>query len=204
MSLNRERRAPDALDPLLPRHRDTGKRVSGQTQSPSGLHPLFLNYASWTTSCGEQVKARQARCAASRRWAIRTTSIGHDVRDISSPVSRSAPSAAAGTWYWRDRLACFCARSRATCTNRLIIRRQEVKERVLVALREKLMRRDLFEDFCREYVRELNRLRCEWSIARLRHLLGQPPGDYGRRMVCEHRVISSRRCVPGRASQASA
>jgi site-specific DNA recombinase len=61
--------------------------------------------------------------------------------------------------YWRDRLACFGAR--ATCTNRLTISRQEVEERVLVALREKLMRLDLFEDFCREYVRELNRLRME-------------------------------------------
>ena len=30
-----------------------------------------------------------------------------------------------------------------------------------MALRDKLMRRDLFEDFCREYVRELNRLRME-------------------------------------------
>ena len=32
---------------------------------------------------------------------------------------------------------------------------------VLVALRDKLMRRDPLEDFCREYVRELNRLRME-------------------------------------------
>ena len=30
-----------------------------------------------------------------------------------------------------------------------------------MALRDKLMRRDLFEDFCREYVREWNRLRME-------------------------------------------
>ena len=30
-----------------------------------------------------------------------------------------------------------------------------------MALRDKLMRRDLFGDFCREYVRELNRLRME-------------------------------------------
>ena len=36
-----------------------------------------------------------------------------------------------------------------------------MEERVLLALRDKLMRRDLFEDFCREYVRELNRLRME-------------------------------------------
>ena len=63
--------------------------------------------------------------------------------------------------YWRDRLACFGARSRGSCTNRLTISREEVEERVLVALREQLMRRDLFDDFCREYVRELNRLRME-------------------------------------------
>jgi site-specific DNA recombinase len=63
--------------------------------------------------------------------------------------------------YWHDRLACFGARSRGTCSNRLTVSRQEVEERVLVALRDKLMRRDLFEDFCREYVRELNRLRME-------------------------------------------
>ena len=73
--------------------------------------------------------------------------------------------------YWRDRLACFGARSRGTCTNRLIVSRQEVEERVLVALRDKLMRRDLFEDFCREYVRELNRLRMEHraSLSHRRH-----------------------------------
>ena len=63
--------------------------------------------------------------------------------------------------YWRDRLACFGARSRGTCTNRLTISRQEVEERVLAALRDKLMRRDLFENFCRDHVRELNRLRME-------------------------------------------
>lgn len=34
--------------------------------------------------------------------------------------------------YWRDRLACFGARSRGTCTDRLTISRQEVEERVLV------------------------------------------------------------------------
>ena len=63
--------------------------------------------------------------------------------------------------FWRDRLACFNARSRGTCTNRLTISRQEIESRVLVAVRDKLMRRDLFEEFCREYVKELNRLRME-------------------------------------------
>jgi site-specific DNA recombinase len=78
-----------------------------------------------------------------------------------SGLTKCAECGGGYVMYWRDRLACFGARSRGTCTNRLTIRRQEVEERVLVALREKLMRRDLFEDFCREYVRELNRLRME-------------------------------------------
>jgi hypothetical protein len=78
-----------------------------------------------------------------------------------SGLTKCAECGGGYVMYWRDRLACFGARSRGTCTNRLTISRQEVEERVLVALREKLMRRDLFEDFCREYVRELNRLRME-------------------------------------------
>jgi site-specific DNA recombinase len=78
-----------------------------------------------------------------------------------SGLTKCAECGGGYVMYWRDRLACFGARSRGTCTNRLTIGRQEVEERVLVALREKLMRRDLFEDFCREYVRELNRLRME-------------------------------------------
>jgi hypothetical protein len=56
-------------------------------------------------------------------------------------------------------LACFGASLRGTCSNRVTISRREVEERVLAALRDKLMRRDLFEDFYREYVRELNRRR---------------------------------------------
>ena len=78
-----------------------------------------------------------------------------------SGLTRCAECGGGYVMYWRDRLACFGARSRGTCTNRLTISRQEVEERVLVALRDKLMRRDLFEDFCRDYVRELNRLRME-------------------------------------------
>jgi site-specific DNA recombinase len=78
-----------------------------------------------------------------------------------SGLTKCAECGGGYVMYWRDRFACFGARSRGTCTNRLTISRQEVEERVLGALRERLMRRDLFEDFCREYVRELNRLRME-------------------------------------------
>jgi hypothetical protein len=109
-----------------------------------------------------QVKARQADMR-------RVTSSGDPKRFnqarrpkyLFSGLTKCAECGGGYVMYWRDRLACFGARSRCTCTNRLTISRQEVEERVLLALRDKLMRRDLFEDFCHEYVRELNRLRME-------------------------------------------
>jgi hypothetical protein len=61
----------------------------------------------------------------------------------------------------RNRLACFGAREKGTCDNRLTIRRDEVEARVLKALEEKLLRQDLFDEFCEESTREMNRLRME-------------------------------------------
>lgn len=63
--------------------------------------------------------------------------------------------------YYRDRLGCFGTRERGTCTNKLTISREEVEERVLSALQEKLLRKDFFEEFCREFAKEMNRLRME-------------------------------------------
>jgi TolB-like protein/thioredoxin-like negative regulator of GroEL len=60
----------------------------------------------------------------------------------------------------RNRLACFAAREKGTCDNRLTIRRDEVEARVLKALEEKLLN-ELFEEFCEEFTREMNRLRME-------------------------------------------
>jgi site-specific DNA recombinase len=109
-----------------------------------------------------QVKARQR---AMRRVASngdpKRFNRARRPKYLFSGLTKCAECGGGYVMYWRDRLACFGARSRGTCTNRLTISRQEVEERVLVALRDKLMRRDLFEDFCREYVRELNRLRME-------------------------------------------
>src|SRR5687768_17653608 len=78
-----------------------------------------------------------------------------------SGLTKCAECGGGYVMYWRDRLACFSARSRGTCTNRLTISRQDVEERVLVELCDKLMRDDLFEDFCSVYVGELTLLRME-------------------------------------------
>jgi hypothetical protein len=61
----------------------------------------------------------------------------------------------------KNRLGCFGARDQGRCDNHLTIRREEVEARVLSALEDKLLRQDLFEEFCDEFTREMNRLRME-------------------------------------------
>jgi site-specific DNA recombinase len=141
---------------------DSGKRVSRPNPPSEWVRTDVPDLRIVDDELWQQVKARQAEMR-------RVTSNGDPKRFnqarrpkfLFSGLTKCAECGGGYVIYWHDRLACFGARSRGTCSNRLTVSRQEVEERVLVALRDKLMRRDLFEDFCREYVRELNRLRME-------------------------------------------
>jgi site-specific DNA recombinase len=141
---------------------DTGKRVSRQNPPSEWVTTAVPELRIVDDELWNQVKARQLE--------MRRVASNGDPKQFNrarrpkypfSGLTKCAECGGGYVMYWRDRLACFGARSRGMCANRLTISRQEVEERVLVALRDKLMRRDLFEDFCREYVRELNRLRME-------------------------------------------
>jgi hypothetical protein len=139
---------------------DTGKRVSRPNAPSEWVTTAVPELRIVDDDLWNQVKARQLemRRVASNGDPKRFNQARRP-KYLFSGLTKCAECGGGYVMYWRDRLACFGARSRGTCTNRLTISRQEVEERVLVALREKLMRRDLFEDFCQEYVRELNRLR---------------------------------------------
>jgi site-specific DNA recombinase len=141
---------------------DTGRRVSRSNPPSEWVTTAVPELRIVDEGLWNQVKARQLemRRVASSGDPKRFNQARRP-KYLFSGLTKCAECGGGYVMYWRDRLACFSARSRGTCTNRLTISRQEVEERVLVALREKLMRRDLFEDFCREYVRELNRLRME-------------------------------------------
>jgi site-specific DNA recombinase len=60
-----------------------------------------------------------------------------------------------------NRLSCFGARYKGICDNRLTIPRDEVEVRVLKALQDRLLNQELFEEFCEEFTREMNRLRMQ-------------------------------------------
>jgi site-specific DNA recombinase len=141
---------------------DTGKRVSRPNPSSAWVTTAVPHLRIVDDDLWEQVKARQAEMRrAAWNGSPKRFNQARRPKYLFSGLTKCAECGGGYVMYWRDSLACFGARSRGTCTNRLTISRQEVEERVLVALRDKLMRRDLFEDFCREYVRELNRLRME-------------------------------------------
>ncbi|MFC0243894.1 recombinase family protein [Falsochrobactrum ovis] len=59
----------------------------------------------------------------------------------------------------KERYGCSTARNKGTCDNRITISQNVLEERVLSALRDKLMNPELTKLFCDEYVAEMNRLR---------------------------------------------
>jgi DNA invertase Pin-like site-specific DNA recombinase len=61
----------------------------------------------------------------------------------------------------RDLVGCATARNKGTCDNRLNIRRDRLEARVLDALRGKLMEPELFQLFCEEFTREVNKRRIQ-------------------------------------------
>jgi site-specific DNA recombinase len=107
-------------------------------------------------------------------------------------TSRAARRPASADSRWTKRSAdsadsvisvsCFGARDQGTCSNRLTIRRDEVEARVLKALQEKLLRQDLFEEFCDGFTCEMNRLRMEHraSLSAAERELERVQGDIRR------------------------
>ncbi|MEO0722698.1 MAG: zinc ribbon domain-containing protein [Pseudomonadota bacterium] len=61
----------------------------------------------------------------------------------------------------KDLLGCAASRNKGTCDNRLNIRRDALEASILNGLRKHLMSPELFNEFCAEFTREVNRLRIE-------------------------------------------
>jgi site-specific DNA recombinase len=66
----------------------------------------------------------------------------------------------------KDHVACSAYRNRRTCQNNRTMRMAEIEERVLSALKEKLLAPELVEDYVRTYREERRRLNVERSRAR--------------------------------------
>ncbi len=85
-----------------------------------------------------------------------------DARRRRSPASRIPTGRVCGssyTKYGQNRFACAALRDRGTCKNRLTVRGDDVEIAILAGLKSRLLKPDLFEEFSREFLAEVNRTR---------------------------------------------
>jgi DNA invertase Pin-like site-specific DNA recombinase len=142
---------------------DTGKRVSRPNPESEWVITQVPALRIVDDELWQAVQARYA--TVQRKW--KTAEPGKRFQQFVRPkylftgMTKCGECGAGFVVYYRDRLGCFGTRERGTCTNTLTIPRQEVEARVLTALQEKLLRKDFFEEFCREFAKEMNRLRME-------------------------------------------
>ncbi len=139
---------------------DTGKRLARPNPPSEWVTTDVQALRIIDDELWDQVKARQ-RSVRDASSAVARPAFNSFRRPkyLFSGLTKCAVCGGGYVMFWQNRLACFNARSRGTCTNRLTINRRDVEQRVLSAVRDKLMRKDLFEEFCVEYTREINRLR---------------------------------------------
>lgn len=139
---------------------DTGKRVS-RLNPPSDW--IVKDVPQLRIILDELWNAAKDRQQRTRYTIAKTGNFGaaNRPRYLFSGLTKCGVCSAGFVVGSRNRLCCFGARDQGTCSNRLTIRREEVEGRVLAALKHKLLRQDLFEEFCAEFTREMNRLRME-------------------------------------------
>jgi DNA invertase Pin-like site-specific DNA recombinase len=139
---------------------DTGKRVSRLNPEAEWMRREVADLRIVADELWTAAKSRQQQ---TRHTMKATGALGAAKRPqyLFSGLTKCGVCGAGFIMSGKNRLGCFGARDQGRCENHLTIRRDEVEARVLRALREKLLQQDLFEEFCDEFTREMNRLRME-------------------------------------------
>jgi hypothetical protein len=139
---------------------DTGKRVSRLNPEAEWMRKEVPDLRIVPEDLWSAAKSRQKQT----RHTVKTAgALGAAKRPqyLFSGLTKCGVCGAGFIMAGKNRLGCFGARDQGRCENHLTIRRDEVEARVLHALRERLLQQDLFEEFCDEFTREMNRLRME-------------------------------------------
>jgi site-specific DNA recombinase len=139
---------------------DTGKRVSrlnptSEWMSREVPELRIVPDDLWTAAKSRQKQTRHAMKAAG------AIGVAKRPQYLFSGLMKCGVCGAGFIMSSKNRLGCFGARDQGRCDNHLTIRRDEVEAGVLTALQDKLLCQDLFEEFCDEFTREMNRLRME-------------------------------------------
>lgn len=143
---------------------ETGKRVARLNPKEEWIVQEVPELRIVDDALWERVKIRQA--------AIRERYVKDDgngltaakrTRYLFSGLIKCAECGSGYSIVYRNQFGCSSAKNKGTCQNRTRISRFELEARIMAALRDQLMQPELFETFCEEYTREINRLRMEAS-----------------------------------------
>ncbi len=110
-----------------------------------------------------RVKARQQEVAfkIGRTEGGQALNRAHRRRFLLSGLLKCGACGGGYTIVAQDRYGCATRRSKGTCSNSLTITRQEIEDRVLSGLKDKLMAPELVRTFIEEFQAEANRLHAE-------------------------------------------
>lgn len=135
---------------------DTGRRLARLNPEEEWVitdvpHLRIIDDELW-----QAVKARQAATRNTMKTGIDRA---RRPKYLFSGLTRCASCGGGFILSSHDRLTCFNARSRGTCTNRRSIKRQELEARVLGAMRERFFDPEAFAAFCEGFTGEMTLLR---------------------------------------------
>ena len=136
----------------------TGKRVSRLNPEEEWITKEVPEHQIVPQELWDKVKARQAATSLIRK----DTDAFWDHRRPKHLFSGLMKCGSCGGGYSKisqNLFGCSTARNKGTCDNRLNIRKDTLEATVLDGLRHHLMDPELFEVFCEEFTKELNKLR---------------------------------------------
>ena len=137
---------------------DTGKRLARMNPPEAWTITVVPHLRILDDELWQAVKARQASTRAIMKPGIDRA---RRPKYLFSGLTQCGSCGGGFILSSHDRLTCFNARSRGTCTNRRSIKRQEVETRVLRAMRERFFEPGAFAAFCEGFTAEIARQRRE-------------------------------------------
>jgi len=141
---------------------DTGKRVSRPNPESEWVIQEVPELRIVDQELWDRVKAKQERVTGNR--ATGETNQLHERQRPKYLLSGLTKCGCCGGGYSMVSsilVGCSTARNKGTCDNRVNIRRDQLEERVLTALRDHLMNPELFKEFCDEFTKRMNARRIE-------------------------------------------
>ena len=141
---------------------DTGRRVSRPNAESDWVVQDVPELRIVEQDVWDAVKARQASLAfGEREDAPNPLTIRRRPRHLFAGLIKCGCCGGGYTLISKDLLGCATARNKGTRDNRLNIRRDALEASILNGLRKHLMEPALFQEFCTEFTREVNRLRMQ-------------------------------------------